>query len=156
MSDGSDGALNDVDSQLHLELLVPETTLGLLDDRDVPLDELRQLALEIAEVSLVLRNQVSIIGLVCKWSLTPLLVLLNLLEDLGSGLNLEIFANAEPGDIDHGCGVHLLKESIVVCDSMLEISLKALRIDDIFEVLEKVLKMIHICLQVIVILLKCH
>lgn len=101
--------LCDIDAHLHLELLVPEFTLGLLNHFNVPADKMSQLRLEVTKVLCVLRDQVSIAILPLEWRLSPLIVLRNLLHQLGRSLNPLISAHAEAGDVDHGPGVNLIE-----------------------------------------------
>ena len=119
----------------------------------MPADKLSQLALGVAEVPLVLCNQISIVSLVCKWRLTPFLVLFDLLENLSRCFHLVVLADAEALDVDHWGWIHLLEKPVAVGGCKLEVALETLGCDNIFEVLHEILQVINVGLQVIVLLL---
>ena len=131
MSVLSDGALKYINAHLGLELLIPEATLRFLNHLNVPADKLVKLTFKVSEVLGILRNQISIVGLVVEGRLAPLFVLLNLLKELRRCLDSEVLAHAELRKVNHWSRVDLVEKSVAVSRGVLEVSLEPLRLDHV-------------------------
>ena len=143
-----------VDADLSLELLVPEATLLLLDHLHVPADKVFELGLEIAEVLIVLGDEICVRVGPLRHVLHLSLVLLDLFMQLGSSDDGEVFLDTESRDIDCWTRVDRCLESNDVRVGVLEVWAKVLAGDNVGKLSLSVAQMVNVGRKVRVIRLE--